>query len=56
MGKEVIIFDEKHTFLFLKDLDINNILISNKTFSGKKKTINTLLVKLVKLVKLNHST
>ena len=55
MGKEIITFcdieNEKQKFyrhkspMFLEDLDIENVLVSNKISSGKK-AINTLLINL----------
>ena len=39
---------------FLEDLEIDNILVANKISSGKKITINTLLVTYVMTVKLSH--
>ena len=59
MNKEIIAFAENevekryfHRY-FLKDVDINNILISNKIFSGEKK-LNTVLVTWKMVIDLNY--
>ena len=41
--------------IFLKDVDINNVLVSNK-ISSDEKTINTLLVTCMIMIKLSHYT
>ena len=41
---------------FLKDVDIVNVLVSNKIFSGEKRTRKTLLVTCVMIIKLDHYT
>ena len=41
--------------IFLQDVDINNVLVSNK-ISSDEKTINTLLVTCMIMIKLSHYT
>ena len=64
MGKEILILGnieiekKKKNFatirpIFLEDLDIEKILVSNKISFGEK-TIRTLLVACIMVVKLNH--
>ena len=63
MGKEILEFDnteiEKNKFyrnwtpIFLKDVDIEKVLVSNKISFGEK-TISTLLVSCIMIIKLNH--
>ena len=63
MGKEILAFDvmeiEENKFyhhkshIFIKDVDIEKILVCNKISSGKK-TINTLLVTCIMILKLSH--
>ena len=63
MDKEILTFGdievEKNKFyhdkssIFLKDVDIEKVLVSSKIFSGEE-TINTLLVTCVIIVKLSH--
>ena len=38
---------------FLKDIDIEKVLVSNDISSGKK-TVNTLLVTCIMIIKLSH--
>ena len=40
---------------FLRDVDIDNILMSGKVFSGKK-LINFLFITKMTIIKLNHET
>ena len=64
MGKEIWTFGsieiEKSKFyfykipIFLKDADIEKVLVSNKITFGEKKTINTLLVTCIMIIKLSH--
>ena len=42
------------TLTALKDPDIEKILVSNKISPGEKKTINTLLVTCIMVIKLSH--
>ena len=62
MEKEIIRFGnidiEKQKFdhyksYFLEDIDIDNMLVSNKISSGKK-TVNTLLITCMMIMKLSH--
>ena len=62
MEKEIIRFGnidiEKQKFdhyksYFLEDIDIDNVLVSNKISSGKK-TVNTLLITCMMIMKLSH--
>ena len=63
MGKEILTFgnieiEKKKKFatirpIFLEDLDIEKILVSNKISFGEK-TIRTLLVACIMVVMLNH--
>ena len=63
MGKEILMFGdigiEKNKFyhhkspIFKKDVDIEKVLVSNKFCSGKK-SINTLLVTCIMMIKLSH--
>ena len=63
MGKEILTFgnieiEKKKKFatirpIFLEDLDIEKILVSNKISFGEK-TIRTLLFACIMVVKLNH--
>ena len=39
---------------FLKDVDIEKVLVSSNIYFGEKKTINTLLVTCVMIIKLNY--
>ena len=63
MGKEILTFDNieieknklyhhKNPILF-RDIDIEKVLVSNKYFLGKK-TINTLFVTCIIMIKLSH--
>ena len=40
--------------IFLKDVDIEKVLVSNMISFGKKKTISTLLVTCIITIQLNH--
>ena len=62
MEKEIIRFGnidiEKQKFdhyksYFLEDIDIDNVLVSNKISSGKK-TVNTLLITCMMIMKLSY--
>ena len=62
MEKEIIRFGnidiEKQKFdhyksYFLEGIDIDNVLVSNKISSGKK-TVNTLLITCMMIMKLSH--
>ena len=62
MEKEIIRFGnidiEKQKFdhyksYFLEDIDMDNVLVSNKISSGKK-TVNTLLITCMMIMKLSH--
>ena len=62
MEKEIIRFGnidiEKQKFdhyksYFFEDIDIDNVLVSNKISSGKK-TVNTLLITCMMIMKLSH--
>ena len=63
MGKEILMFGDikiekskayhHNTPIFLKDVDIEKVLVSNK-ISFSEKTIITLLVTCIMIVKLNH--
>ena len=63
MEKEILTFGdievEKNKFyhdkssIFLKDVDIEKLLVSSKIFSGEE-TINTLLVTCIIIIKLSH--
>ena len=63
MGKEMLTFwdieIEKNKFYHykspvpLRDVDIDKVLVSNKISCGKK-SINTLLVTCIMIIKLNH--
>ena len=63
MGTEILTFGdietEKNFFychkspIFLKDVDIEKVLVSYKIYSGEK-TINTLLVTCIMIIKLSH--
>ena len=63
MEKEILTFGdievEKNKFyhdkssIFLKDVDIEKVLVSSKIFSGEE-TINTLLVTCIIIIKLSH--
>ena len=63
MGKEILTFGNTEikkkqfyhhkTPIFLGDVDIGKVSVSNKIFGGKK-TISTLLVTCIMVVKLNH--
>ena len=62
MEKEIIRFGnidiEKQKFdhyksYFLEDIDIDNVLVSNKISSGRK-TVNTLLITCMMIMKLSH--
>ena len=39
---------------FLKDVDIEKVLVSNNIYFDGKKTINTLLVTCIMIIKLNY--
>ena len=64
MGKEILTFGDietekklilpQKTSIFLKDVDIEKVLVSNKISFGKKRTINTLLVTCIMITKLSH--
>ena len=64
MGKEILTFGdieiEKDIFYFykspvlLREVNIERVLVSNKIPFGKKKTINTLLVACIMIIKLNQ--
>ena len=64
MGKEMLTFGdieiEKNNFyrnkisIFWGDVDTETVLVSNKLSFGKKKTINTLLVTCIMIIKLSH--
>ena len=63
MGKEILTIGDieiekdklyRHkTPIFLEDVNINNILVSNKISSGEK-AINALLVTCIMIMKLSH--
>ena len=63
MGKEMLTFwdieTEKNKFYHykspvpLRDVDIDKVLVSNKISCGRK-SINTLLVTCIMIIKLNH--
>ena len=63
MEKEILTFGdievEKNKFyhdkssIFLKDVDIEKLLVSSKIFSGEE-TINTLVVTCIIIIKLSH--
>ena len=40
--------------IFLRDVDIEKVLVSNKRFPLVKKTISTLLVTCIMIIKLSH--
>ena len=40
--------------IFVEDVDINKVLVSNNISFGEKKTINTLLVTCMMIIKLSH--
>ena len=46
-------FYRNKTPIFVKDVDIEKVLVSNKTFLVQK-TINTLLVTFIMIIKLSH--
>ena len=46
-------FYRNKTPIFVKDVDIEKVLVSNKTFLVQK-TINTLLVTFTMIIKLSH--
>ena len=48
-----IFYSNKTPIFFLKDLDIEKVLVSNKIYFGEK-NINTLLVTCIMIVKLSH--
>ena len=64
MGKEILTFGdfeiEKNKFhchktsIFLKDVDIENVLVSKNISPGKKNYIYTLLATCLMIVKLSH--
>ena len=64
ISKEILTFGdteiEKNKFyrykspIFLKDVDIEKVLASNKITFDKKRTINTLLITCIMIIKLNH--
>ena len=64
MGKEILTFGnieiKKNKFyrhktpIFLEDADIEKVLVSNKISFVEKKTISTLLVTCIMVIKLNH--
>ena len=39
---------------FKKDINTENVLVSKKIYFGEKKTINTLLVTCIMIIKLSH--
>ena len=51
MGEETLAFDDSP--IYLENVDIDNILVSNKIFSGEK-NCNYLMVTGVMIVKLRH--
>ena len=62
MGKEILTFGdieiEKKSYhlktpILLKDVDMEKVLVSNKISLGEK-TINTLLVTFIMIIKLSH--
>ena len=63
MGKELLLFGNteidknkfyrNETATFLKDVDIEKVLVSKKIYFDEK-TINTLLVTCVMIIKLSH--
>ena len=61
MGKEILTFGnieiEKNKFyhhnIFLKDVDIEKVLVSSKIYFGKK-NISTSLVTCIMIIKLSH--
>ena len=64
MGKEILTFGnieiEKNKFYYhknpapLTDLNTEKVLVSNKIFYLVKKSINTLLVTCIMMIKLSH--
>ena len=42
------------TPIFLKDIDIEKVLVSNKISFGEKNYLSTLLVTCIMIIKLNH--
>ena len=66
MGKEILTFwdikiEKKKNFFYhheistvLKDVDIEKVLVFNKILSCEKKTINTLLVTCMMIIKLGY--
>ena len=64
MGKEILMFGsieiETNNFychktpVTLRDVDIEKVLISNKISFVEKKTISTLLVTCIMMIKLSH--
>ena len=42
--------------IFLKDVDMGKVLVSNKIYFREKKTINTLLATFIMIIKLSHYT
>ena len=64
MGKEILTFGDietekklilpQKTSIFLKDVDIEKVLVSKKISFGKKNPINTLLVTCIMITKLSH--
>ena len=63
MGREILTFGDieiekknyrSKTPVFLKDVDIEKVLVSNKISSAEKKTISTLLVNCIMMIKLSH--
>ena len=63
MGKEILTFADieieknkfyrNKTLIFLKDVDTEKLLVTNNIFLVKK-TIGTLLVPCIMIIKLNH--
>ena len=47
-------FYRNKTPIFIKNVDIEKVLVSIKIFFGEKKTINTLLVTCIMIITLNH--
>ena len=64
MGKKILTSDdieiEKNKFyryenrIFLKDIGIEKVLVSNKIYSGEKKTIGNVVVTSRMTIKLSH--
>ena len=61
IGKEISTFGDieikkknEIKVLFLKDVDLQKVLPSNKISFGEKKNINTLLITWITMIKLSH--